>query len=187
MRRAFAWIRQFLQRNSVLVNFYLLIGIFFVIFYALLHWKISYEYIATSLPVVMARNVAWGLRVVGVQAVATGKNVSMPGFSFQIIYHCAGIFGMGIYAAAVVAYPSRWWEKLVGFAIGLPGLYVINTVRMVALGLIGMRWPEMFDWFHEWMWQGIFIIFVIVFWLLWKEKFVRSDMAAAQPEPDGVA
>ena len=176
MKRALKQILGFFEENTVLVQFYALIGLFFIAFYALLQWKISHELIATRLPVLMAENVAWGLRMVGVEdAIATGRSVSMPNFSFQLIYHCAGIFGMGIYGAAVMAYPSRWWETLIGFAIGLPGLYVINTIRMVALGLIGMHWPTMFDWFHEWMWQGIFIIFVIVFWMIWKEKFVRYE------------
>jgi exosortase/archaeosortase family protein len=99
--------------------------------------------------------------------------VAMPAFRYGIIYQCAGIFGMMIYVSAIIAFPSTLLQKLAGIALGITGLYAINTIRMSALGIIGTYWNDLFHFFHEWMWQGIFIAFVIVFWLIWKEIIVR--------------
>lgn len=91
---------------------------------------------------------------------------------------------MMIYASAVLAYPAKVFEKIYGLIFGWVGLYSINTIRMAALGVIGMKWRKHFDFYHEYLWQGIFIIFVIGFWLIWKEKLI-SEPPPDDPESDG--
>jgi exosortase/archaeosortase family protein len=196
-------IGRWFRRNYVLVRFYLLLGYCWLLLYFILHWKVSHEYIAVYVPILMAKSVVFVYHVFGVAATTTVRStlagtslvpiagflgvdartlttvtnvyVNLPGFGFEIIYQCAGVFGMMIYASAVIAFPSKIREKLLGLVMGIVGLYVINTVRMSVLGMIGIYWSDLFHFFHEWMWQGIFIAFVIVFWLIWKEKIVRSE------------
>ncbi len=177
----------FYKNNSVLFNFYLLFGYFSILFYFFLHWRVTTDYIAVYLPIMIARSVAFVLSVFGYSTSVAGPIVSVQSFRFTIIYHCAGIFGMMIYAAAVLAYKARWYEKLYGLVIGIAGLYLINTVRMAVLGIIGLYWRDYFDFYHEFLWQGIFIIFVIAFWVFWKEKLIRdpfaSESSSENPEP----
>ena len=150
----------FIKQNSVLFKFYLLFGYFCLLFYFFLHWKVSEDYIAIHLPIVMAKSVAFILNIIGISAKSVNTQVRLPGFSFTIIYHCAGVFGMMIYASAVIAYPAKILDKIVGILVGWFGLYSINTIRMAVLGIIGMKWRKHFDFYHEYLWQGIFIIFV---------------------------
>jgi len=137
------------------------------------------------MPIIMAKSVALVLKIFGISAHAVQQRVQLPGFSFTIIYHCAGIFGMMIYAAAVIAYPAKFFEKIWGLIVGILGLYTINTFRMAILGIIGMRWRTQFDFYHEYLWQGIFIIFVIGFWVFWKEKMIKPINPPFSPAPDG--
>jgi exosortase/archaeosortase family protein len=176
-----------LKQNTVLFKFYLLFGYFCVLFYFFLHWKVSENYIAVNLPIFMANSVVFILNLFGVNAHSVYTQVQLPGFSFTIIYHCAGIFGMMIYAAAVIAYPARIIEKFFGIIVGFIGLYAMNTIRMAVLGVIGMHWREQFEFYHEYLWQGIFIIFVIGFWIFWKEKMIRSLPKPSSPAPDAPA
>ena len=162
------------KQNSVLLNFYLLFGYFCLLFYFFLQWEVTKDYIAYQLPVIMAHTVTAILNIFGFEAQSNGPIVDLTSFRFTIIYHCAGIFGMMIYASAVLAYTARWWEKLYGLLFGFVGLYLINTVRMAALGVIGMKWRKHFDFYHEFLWQGIFIIFVIGFWVFWKDKMIKQ-------------
>ncbi len=168
----------FLKQNSILFKFYALFAYFCLLFYFFLHWQVSEDYIAVYLPVFMAKSVSIVLNLIGIDANNAKAVVILPNFRFTIIYHCAGIFGMMIYASAVLAYPARWFEKCYGLLFGWVGLYSINTIRMAALGVIGMKWRKHFDFYHEYLWQGIFIIFVIGFWIVWKEKLI------ANPPPD---
>ncbi|MGB3976857.1 MAG: exosortase/archaeosortase family protein [bacterium] len=176
---------EFYKKNAVLLNFYLLFGYFCILFYFFLHWKITESYIAVYLPIVIARSVVALLNLFGVAAAASGPVVELTNFRFTIIYHCAGIFGMMIYAAAVLAYTARWWEKIYGLILGIAGLYAINTIRMAVLGVIGMKWRKHFDFYHEFLWQGIFIIFVIAFWVFWKEKLIQNPVSKTNSHDSG--
>ena len=183
---------ELIKQNSVLFKFYILFAYLCLLFYFFLHWKVTEDYIAVYLPIIMAKSVSVILNIFGISAEAVKTQVRLPGFSFNIIYHCAGVFGMMIYASAVVAYPSRILEKITGLIVGFTGLYGINTVRMAVLGVIGMKWRKHFDFYHEYLWQGIFIIFVIGFWIFWKEKMIHNplppvtqDNPAAKPSAPG--
>jgi len=100
------------------MKFYIFFGYVCLMFFFLLHWKISEDYIAVYLPIAMAKSVVVVLKVVGISAHSVQQRVVLPGFSFSIIYHCAGIFGMMIYAAAVIAFPARFFEKVLGLVVG---------------------------------------------------------------------
>ena len=172
-------IRAFLKKYWVLIKFYLLLIYLWILFYFLLHWPISRKYIAGYLPMFMAKNVALILNLIGIATKTNEAQVILPGFQFEIIYQCAGVFGMMIYIAAIIAFPSKWKAKIYGILLGIPVLYVVNMIRMTFLGIVGMKWKNLFDWFHEWMWQGIFIIFVVGLWLFWKDKFVKDEISTS--------
>ena len=100
-------------------------------------------------------------------------------FSFVVVPDCGAIPTMVIFVAAVVAFPTRWWRKLFGVALGVPLLYGINTLRLTVLAAIG-AWDgggAIFKFAHEYVWQGIYIIFVVVVWLAWVELLVRRKKA----------
>lgn len=96
-------------------------------------------------------------------------------FTFVVIPECGAIEIMAIFFAAVIAFPARWWKRLVGIVIGLPVMYAVNVFRLAVLAVIGAvdHSKEWFDFTHEYVWQTAYIIFVIVFWLLWVELVVR--------------
>ena len=75
----------------------------------------------------------------------------------------------------MLAFPTRWWKRFVGIAAGVPLLYAINVVRLVCLGLIGAydETQEIFDFAHHYVWQGIYIIFVVAIWMVWVEVLVK--------------
>ena len=105
----------------------------------------------------------------------------MPGFAFTIIKGCTGIFAMLIYGSAVLAYPAGAFRKLLGILMGVPALMSINITRLTVLGVVGVYRRDLFEYFHEYLWQGIFIVFVIVLWMFWRWLLVPEDY---QPVPE---
>ncbi len=106
----------------------------------------------------------------------TGRNQLRGNeFTFVVIPECGAIEIMAIFFAAVLAFPTLWWKRLVGIAIGLPIMYGVNVFRLFVLAIIGAldHSKEWFNFTHEYIWQTAYIIFVIVFWLLWVELIVR--------------
>jgi exosortase/archaeosortase family protein len=103
------------------------------------------------------------------------KSLNDLAFSFVVVPDCGAIPTMVIFVAAVLAFPTRWWRKFLGVALGVPLLYGINTLRLTVLAVIG-AWDgggAIFKFAHEYVWQGIYIIFVVVVWLAWVELLVK--------------
>ena len=82
---------------------------------------------------------------------------------------------MAIFIAAILAFPSRWWKKLVGIVTGTFLLYWINAFRLAFLGVIGAldEGGPIFRFTHEYIWQGVYIVFVVAIWIAWVEFLVR--------------
>ncbi len=96
-------------------------------------------------------------------------------FSFIVVSECGAIEVMAIFLAAVLAFPAPWWKRLVGIVGGLPLMYLVNVFRLSVLGVIGAldqdgKW---FKFAHEYVWQAVYIVFVVAVWLAWVEYIVR--------------
>jgi len=143
----------------------------------------------------VSRLVAWSLDQAGM--VTRNKNtIVYNSFAFQIVHDCSGIPSMTILVAAIMAFPATWSRRIIGILIGVLTLFVVNVLRLVCLGMIGdnarrieawLKIDNVFTIAHEYVWQGIFIIFVIGFWLIWVEKVVKTKSpAGADTNPDSV-
>ena len=97
-------------------------------------------------------------------------------FMFMIIPECGAMEIFAIFLAAVIAFPTTWRKRIIGILGGLPLMYAVNIFRLACLGFIGAysgggHW---FDFFHHFVWQGVYIIFVVAVWLGWIELVVRK-------------
>jgi exosortase/archaeosortase family protein len=104
-------------------------------------------------------------------------------FSFRIVPDCGAIPSIAIYLSAVLAFPALWRKKIPGIIFGLTALFGINVMRLVILAYVGAydttpddRW---FTFIHEYVWQSIFLLFVVVVWLVWIEWLNRGQEKAA--------
>lgn len=97
-------------------------------------------------------------------------------FTFIVVPECGAIEVMAIFLAAILAFPAGTRKKLLGLAIGLPLMYIINIVRLTCLGVIGALTGggEWFDFAHNYVWQAIYVVFVVAVWLAWVEYIVRK-------------
>jgi exosortase/archaeosortase family protein len=102
-------------------------------------------------------------------------------FPFTVVPDCGAVPSMSIFFAAVLAFPTRWWKRLVGAMVGVPVLYLVNCFRLACLAVIG-AWDysagyggKWFTFAHEYVWQGVYIVFVVAVWVLWVEFVVRKS------------
>lgn len=102
-------------------------------------------------------------------------------FNFVLVPDCGAIPSIAIFVAAVLAFPALWWKKLAGIVAGVFTLYWVNALRLMCLATLG-AWNNggaIFKFAHEYVWQGIYIIFVVVVWIMWVEFVVRRRKACA--------
>lgn len=100
-------------------------------------------------------------------------------FRFNLVPDCGAIPSMSIFLAAVLAFPVPWRRRVFGIAAGLPILYGVNVARLACLAHVG-AWDDGGEWFvfaHEYVWQGVYVVFVVGIWLVWVDYIVRPDPA----------
>ena len=129
-------------------------------------------YLAQDIVVVhVNRHLAWlaerSLRAVGVPVTSSGAFVSVRGFGVEIRNNCNAVYEMGLYLAAVWAYPATLREKLVGSLVGGGALYAVNAVRVLALIALGVFARDWFDLAHLYAWQLVFLATVAACWVGW--------------------
>jgi len=117
------------------------------------------------------RRIAWLthriLRTIGVQTWLDGVSVGVPGFAVRIKNNCNAIYEIGLYTAAVWAYPASIRQRLGGFLLGGVALYLVNLVRVLSLLALGRYWPGGFQAAHTYVWQALFLAVVAACWLAW--------------------
>ena len=123
----------------------------------------------------IASSVELVLRITPFETMIRGSLIKFHTFTMRIVPECSGAEAMAIFCASVIAFPATVGQKLLAVGIGVPALYVVNVLRLVCLGFIGafVKNREVFHFAHIYVWQTIFILFVVCIWLLWIEKVVK--------------
>jgi archaeosortase B (VPXXXP-CTERM-specific) len=132
----------------------------------------------TWLMVVTAEITGFFLKLLGFTVRVSGRLVSLPNFSMEVVGECTGLYEMLIFLAAMIAYPSSWKKKLIGAVLGIPFLYVINIIRMIFISLVANWSPKTFDFLHLYFWQVAMILIIVSTWVLWIEKVVHYERKA---------
>jgi len=120
---------------------------------------------------------AAALALLGAGGRANGTVVTSSIFSAEIIFECTAAYVIAMWVAAVLAYPARWRPKLLGTALGIPALMLLNVVRLVSLFYVGAWWTEGFETAHLLVWQSLLVFLTVLLWLLWAATIVRRDEA----------
>ena len=121
-----------------------------------------------------ARSVQIVTNLLGLNVSAVSSHLTVKDFSIQIIVECTGLFALFVFLACVLAYPASPAKKAVGVSTGMVAIYFLNLIRLIFLILIGLWAPDYFDFVHVYLWEVFFIIVVIVLWMLWLTKVVKS-------------
>ncbi len=99
-------------------------------------------------------------------------------FSFILVPECGAIEIMAIFLAAVIAFPTTWRKRMVGIVAGAPIMYGVNIFRLTVLAIVGAldqsKGRIWFSFAHEYVWQAVYIVFVVAVWLLWVEYVVKG-------------
>jgi exosortase H (IPTLxxWG-CTERM-specific) len=131
----------------------------------------------------VARASGAGLNLLGQQVTLQGTIIQGQRFAVNIRNGCNGVEAMLIYLAAVLAFPASWRARLLGLGLGIVAIQLVNLVRVIALYLTGVYFPKLFDASHTVVWQSIVILFGVLLWILWANRWAAPATAQAAPEP----
>ncbi len=107
-----------------------------------------------------------------------GEEETSLTFSFILVPECGAIEIMAIFLAAVLAFPTSWRKRGVGIVAGMPIMYGVNILRLTVLAVVGALDQSTgrvwFNFAHEYLWQAVYIVFVVAVWLIWVEYVVKG-------------
>ncbi|MEM7585744.1 MAG: exosortase H [Acidobacteriota bacterium] len=122
----------------------------------------------------------------GVALNLIGQDIEMQGtvirnnrFAVNIMNGCNGVETMIIFLGAVLAFPASWKARGIGLVLGLIAIQFVNLIRVVALFLTGAYYPKFFDSSHTVVWQTIVILFGVVLWIFWANRYAAPKPALA--------
>ena len=86
-----------------------------------------------------------------------GTLLHLPSISLDVEFGCNGLEAVMIYAVAVITFPAKWKNKLIGFIGGFLVIQVLNLIRIAALAYTGVYHRDLFDLIHIYVAQGVMI------------------------------
>jgi exosortase/archaeosortase family protein len=118
----------------------------------------------------IAGSAAWLAQVAGSDAkLLQGNYISVGGTSLNINHECTGVFVLFVLMSFIFAYPAPLKTKALGMLVGVVGLSMVNVLRIATLVRIVEYYPQAFVYFHEYVWQGAFLMMVTLYAITWVE------------------
>jgi exosortase H (IPTLxxWG-CTERM-specific) len=114
------------------------------------------------------------LNIFGQQTLVSGPVIGSSKFSISIERGCDAVEAMALFSAALLSYPARWKDKLIGLLAGIVILFLLNLVRIVTLFLTGIYAPKLFQVMHIEIWEALFILFAVALWIFWIRWTIKN-------------
>ena len=127
---------------------------------------------------VLARAVASFVNLFGGGAFVDGSMVKSPRFSMTVAMGCDGVEASCLFAAGVLAFPTSWRARMLGLAIGLPSIHLINLLRLIGLYYVGVYIPSGFEELHVYVAQTIVILLSTGILIFWLDRFAVQRRAS---------
>ncbi len=97
----------------------------------------------------------------------------------EVIPGCSGVDFLSFFTAAVLVFPVPPLKKCAGVLIGLPLLLALNLVRIMSLFFVGLRYPGVFDVWHEEIWAFLLIATTIILYITWMKWAGPTNLRTA--------
>jgi exosortase/archaeosortase family protein len=137
---------------------------------SVLAWAVSLPDRLGAVQRMLAGGGTWIARLTGGNGQASGDQISVGSLSLDINYECTGVYVVLILFVFLFAYPASWRSRLLGASIGIVALTIVNVLRIAFLVRIAELAPDLFGYFHEYVWQGVFLVLVIAYAMTWVER-----------------
>ena len=120
------------------------------------------------------------LELLGQDITVTKNYLSSPGFSVSINNGCSAIEPTALFISAVIAFPAFYLRKIPGIIFGSLSLMILNLIRIVSLFLIGVYFRQLFHLMHIDVWQGLFVFFAVILWVVWILWAMRGQISTQE-------
>ncbi|MBK5275676.1 MAG: archaeosortase/exosortase family protein [Desulfuromonadales bacterium] len=115
------------------------------------------------------------LNTMGIQNIVDRNIICLHNDTWNVTSECTAVNAVFLFVSFVLAYSSEFKSKAIGVATGIPLILTINIIRLVVLGWVTEYWPKHAHLFHDYVWETIFIFFIISLWFVWINLVVSRE------------
>jgi archaeosortase B (VPXXXP-CTERM-specific) len=119
------------------------------------------------------------LNAMGIQNLVERNIICLHNDTWNVTSECTAVNAVFLFISFILAYSSSFKSKALGLIAGIPLILVTNIVRLVALGWVTEYWPKQAHLFHDYVWETIFLFFIVALWFIWINLVVSREKNTA--------
>lgn len=119
------------------------------------------------------------LNTMGIQNIVDRNIICLHNDTWNVTSECTAINAVFLFIAFILAYSSTFKSKAFGLISGIPLILAVNILRLVVLGWVTEYWPKHAHLFHDYVWETIFLFFIILLWFIWINLVVSREKNTA--------
>ena len=160
-------------------RFLLTFAALLILFYAVMALHPVNDHVVVPFTAAVARVSGKILNLLGERVSVGGTAISSNAFTVNIENGCNGLETALLLAAAVLAFPASWRQRLAGFFLGFTAIEAVNLVRVVSLFWIGAHRPRWFGSAHTLVWQSLVVLAGVGLFVLWASIVTQKSARPA--------
>ena len=119
------------------------------------------------------------LNAMGIQNTVDYNIIHLRKDTWNVTSECTAVNAVFLFISFVLAYTSTLRSKALGLISGIPLIIAVNIVRLVALGWVTEYWPNQAHLFHDYIWEVLFMFFIVALWFTWINLVVNREKTSA--------
>jgi exosortase/archaeosortase family protein len=142
----------------------------FLVLASVLAWAVALPDQLGPVQRALAGSATWLAGLTGSAAKVLADKITVGSLVIDINYECTGVYVLLILCVFLLAYPASWRARIAGAAIGIAALTLLNIFRIAVLVRVAETEPALFDYLHEYVWQGLFLVLTVAYAMSWVER-----------------
>ena len=188
----FKKLNEFIEKQKLRPIADVLIFMFIIVFFHQLWWNwglknFLLDYMSFSeLEQFMAYQVFWPSawiveHILGYDINTLNTTIYFPNNGFIAVNgSCSGLKQFYQWIFLMVLFPGPWKQKLWYIPLGMFVIHLVNIMRIVILSIILMKWPDQWNFSHDWILRPFFYVVIFTLWVIWVEKFRNKALRKKQ-------
>jgi exosortase H (IPTLxxWG-CTERM-specific) len=153
--------------------FVFFISIFYVLWISDFGSQHLFQPIIAFYAAVSAKILTW----LGYNTSVTGGTVLFStACSLNVKRGCDAIEATALFISAVLAFPAPYKRKIIGILIGVFLLMTVNFLRIITLFITNVKYPSLFNFMHDQLWQIIYIAIAVLMLIIWLQTLSKRKV-----------
>lgn len=168
-------IKAFWQRQSIPLKFLSVFALSLIAFYSLYGLPAVQQYVVIPATNIQVHLSSWILNILGQDTRIDQGVIYANEVALNVKAGCDGIEPTAFFIIGVLLVPLSWRSKLVGLAVGIIVLQLLNLIRIVGLFFAKVYWPSSFDVLHLHGGFTLFFVLTIIIWMIWANWAIQTS------------